>query len=136
MNNSGLQLFVDFMNLASGLVFFYCLFSIPAQIIRRFRLKRQRKSVSPMLLIIRKLLKYWFFTALLFIPSSLIISYLALSEGGLSGAEIFAVLVTQVFIGNIGTTLLFGYVFMKANKESWSYSVKEETKPESLEATP
>lgn len=134
MNNSGLQLFVQLMNLASGLVFFYCLFSIPAQIIRRFRLKRQGKAVSPMLLILRKLLKYWFVTALILIPFSLIISYLALSEGGLSGSEIYVALVTQVFIGNIGTTLLFGYVFMKANKDSWSYSAKEDRGSESLEA--
>lgn len=86
-----------------------------------------------MLLIIKKLLKYWFFTALILIPFSLVISYLALSEAGVSGANIFAALVTQVFIGNIGTTLLFGYVFMKANKESWSYSAREDKNPESLE---
>lgn len=133
MNNSGLQLVVQLMNAASGLVFLYCLFSIPAQIIRRFRLKRQRKAISPMLLIIKKLLKYWFFTALILIPFSLVISYLALSEAGVSGANIFVALVTQVFIGNIGTTLLFGYVFMKANKESWSYSAREDKNPESLE---
>lgn len=97
-------------------------------------MKRQGKAVSPMLLIIRKLLKYWFFTALILIPFSLIISYLALSEGGLSGSEIYAALVTQVFIGNIGTTLLFGYVFMKANKGSWSYSVLEQKGSRPLEA--
>lgn len=87
-----------------------------------------------MLLILRKLLKYWFFTALILIPFSLIISYLALSEGGLSGSEIYVALVTQVFIGNIGTTLLFGYAFMKANKASWSYSAQEEKDSASLEA--
>ena len=133
MNNSGLQLFVELMNLASGLVFFYCLFSIPAQTVRRFRLKRQGKAVSPMLLIIRKLLKYWFFSALILIPFALIVSYLALSEGGLSSSEVFVALVTQVFIGNIGTALLFGYVFMKANKASWSYSAREEKISGSLE---
>lgn len=88
-----------------------------------------------MLLIIRKLLKYWFFTALIVIPFSLVISYLALSEGGLSGAEIYVALVTQVFIGNIGTTLLFGYVFMKAKKEGWSYSAREEKTSASSGAT-
>jgi hypothetical protein len=135
MNNSGLQLFVKLGNLVSGLVFFYCLFSVPAQIIRRFRLKRQGKVVSPMLLIIKKLLKYWFFTALIFIPFSLVISYLALSEGDLDGGEIFATLVIQVFFGNIGTTLLFGYVLMKANKNRWSYSAQEEKASDPLDAT-
>lgn len=125
MNNSGLQLFIQLMNFASGLVFFYCLFSIPTQIIRRFRLKRQGKAVSPMLLILKKLFKYWFFTALILIPLSLVISYLALSASGISSGEIYVVLVTQVLIGNIGTTLLFGYVFMKANKASWSFSTQE-----------
>jgi len=132
--NSGLQLFVQPLNLVSSLVFFYCLFSIPAQITRRFRLKKQGKAVSPMLLIIRKLLKYWFFTALIFIPFSLIISYLALSEEGLSGADIYVALITKVFIGNIGTTLFFGYVLMKAKKESWSYSTREDKRLEFLEA--
>ncbi|MCU8092500.1 hypothetical protein L5M18_13125 [Shewanella sp. SM20] len=135
MNNNVLQLFVELINLASGLVFFYCLFSIPAQFIRRFRLKRQGKTVSPILLIIRKLLKYWLFTALILIPFSLVISYLALSGGNLSDKEIFVLLVTQVFIGNIGTTLLFGYVFMKANKASWSHSVLEQNGSAPLEAT-
>ena len=86
-----------------------------------------------MLLIFKKLFKYWFFAALIIIPFSLVISYLALSEGGLSGSEIYVLLVTQVFIGNIGTTLIFGYVFMKANKASWSYSAQEEKNSESLE---
>ncbi|MDH1314994.1 hypothetical protein N5C36_12970 [Shewanella xiamenensis] len=129
MKDLGLQLFIQLVNLASLLVFFYCLFSIPAQIIRRFRLKIQGKAVTPMLLIIRKLLKYWFFTALILIPSSLVISYLALSRAGISGDEIFASLFTEVFIGNISTALLFGYVFMKANKASWSYSAKEQKDP-------
>lgn len=135
MINSVLQLFVPLMNLVSGLVFVYCLFSIPAQIIRRFRLKRQGKAVSPMFLIVRKLLKYWFFTALILIPFSLVISYLALSERGLSGSEIYVALVLQSVIGNIGTTLLFGYVFMKENKGSWSYSALEEKGSRSLGAT-
>ncbi|MCB0482875.1 MAG: hypothetical protein KDC83_15705 [Flavobacteriales bacterium] len=135
MNNSGLQLFVQLMNLASGLVFIYCLYSVPSQIIRRLRLKRQGKAVSPMLLIIRKLFKYWFFTALILIPFSLVISYLALNEGGLSGSEIFVPLFTKVFVGNIGTTLLFGYVFMKAKKDSWSYSAIEEKISGPLKAT-
>lgn len=132
MKDLGLQLFIQLVNLASLLVFFYCLFSIPAQIIRRFRLKIQGKAVTPMLLIIRKLLKYWFFTALILIPSSLVISYLALSRAGISGDEIFASLFTEVFIGNISTALLFGYVFMKANKASWSYSAKEQKDPDPL----
>lgn len=135
MNTSGLQLFVELMNFASGLIFFYCLFSIPAEIVRRFRLKRQGKVVSPMLLIVRKVLKYWFFTAIVLISFSLVISYLALSELGLPGSEIFVVLMTKVFIGNIGTSLLFGYVLMKANKDSWSYSALEERSPESIDAT-
>ncbi len=122
MNGSMLQTFVQLLNLASGLVFLYCLFSIPAQIIRRFRLKKQGKTVSPILLIARKLLKYWFLTALILIPFSLVISYMALSEGGLSGSDIFVALVTQVLFGNIGTALLFGYVFMKA-KEGLNNSV-------------
>ena len=122
MNISNLQMLSSLMNLVSVLVFFYCLFSIPAQIIRRFRLKKQGKAVSPMLLIIRKILKYWFFTALVLMPFSLAISYLALSLGG---REIFVLLAVQS-LGNIGTTLLFGYVFMKANKASWSYSALEE----------
>ena len=85
-------------------------------------MKRQGKAVSPMLLIIRKILKYWFFTALVLMPFSLAITYLALSLGG---REIFVLLAVQS-LGNIGTTLLFGYVFMKANKASWSYSALEE----------
>jgi hypothetical protein len=135
MTTSGFQIFAQLMNIVSGLVFFYCLFSIPAQTIRRFRLKRQGKAVSPILLILRKLLKYWFFTALIVIPFSLVMSYLTLSEEGLSGRDIYVALVTHVFIGNIGTTLLLGYVFMKANKESWSYSMMEDKNSEPLDVT-
>lgn len=116
---------IEILNLAALLVFFYCLFSIPAQIIRRFRLKRKGKTVSPMLLILKQLFKYWFFAALIIIPLSLIISYITLRDGGLSGSEIYLTLVTKIFIGNIGTTLFFGYVWMKANKASWSYSAQE-----------
>lgn len=78
-----------------------------------------------MLLILKQLFKYWFFAALIIIPLSLIISYITLRDGGLSGSEIYLTLVTKIFIGNIGTTLFFGYVWMKANKASWSYSAQE-----------
>jgi hypothetical protein len=88
-----------------------------------------------MLLIVRKLLKYWFFTALFLMPFSLVISYLALSEGSLSESEKYVALFTQVLVGNIGTTLLFGYVFMKANKASWSYSTLDRKNADSLVAT-
>lgn len=112
------MLLVDLLNVVAALVFIYCIFSIPAQIIRRFRRKKQGLSVSPMLLVVRKLLKYWLVTAVIIIPVSCGIIFLS----GLSGGHMYAEMVTRGVAGNILTSLLFGYVFMKANKENWSES--------------
>jgi len=117
---SDLQLLIDILNVATVLVFIYCLFSVPAQFIRRFRRKRQGLAVSPAFLVFRKLLKYWLAAALIIITASCGLIFMLGQAAGLDGETIFTVMVTQAVAGNILTPLLFGYVFMKANKKNWS----------------
>jgi amino acid transporter len=126
---SDLQLLIDILNVATVLVFIYCLFSVPAQFIRRFRRKRQGLAVSPAFLVFRKLLKYWLAAALIIITASCGLIFMLGQAAGLDGETIFTVMVTQAVAGNILTPLLFGYVFMKANKENWSEPEAEFKKP-------
>jgi len=126
---SDLQLLIDILNVATVLVFIYCLFSVPAQFIRRFRRKRQGLAVSPAFLVFRKLLKYWLAAALIIITASCGLIFILGQAAGLDGETIFTVMVTQAVAGNILTPLLFGYVFMKANKENWSEPEAEFKKP-------
>ena len=88
--------------------------------IRRFRLKRRGEPVSPILLIIKQLLKNWVLCSLVIILISSLISYFSLSNAGASGREIYVELITKVFSGNILTTLFFAYALSKATKEKWS----------------
>ena len=122
---SGLYILVQLMNGVTGLVFLYCLFSIPIQLIRRFRRKWQGKVISPLSLIFIKLMKCWIISAVIIIPLSMTINFISLKGVGLSGDKIAMVLYTS-FIGNLGTSFLFGYIFMKANKNSLSYSIKDQ----------
>ena len=117
---SDLQLLIDIINVALVLVLIYCFFSVPAQFIRRFRRKRQGLAVSPAFLVLRNILKYWLLTALIIIPASCGLIFMLGQSAGLDGETIYAVMVTQGVAGNILTSLLLGYVFMKANKENWS----------------
>lgn len=119
---SGLHLLTQVLNAAASLALIYCLFSVPTQFIRRFRRKKHGFAVSPVSLIFRKLLKYWFLTALIVIPVSCGLIYMSGQAAGLDGGKIFALMVTQGAAGNILTSMLFGYVFMKANKKNWSES--------------
>ena len=89
MQSTGMLPLVQLLNAVAGLVVIYSLFSIPAQFIRRFRLKRQGKKVSPFPLILRKILKYWFVAAVIIIPLSTILTYLALSQAGADGKDIY-----------------------------------------------
>ena len=116
----GVQILIGILNVAVSLVSIYCLFSVLAQFIRRFRRKRKGLTVSPVLLIFRKFLKYWFLTALIIIPISCILIFMSGHAAGLDGETIYTLIVTQGVAGNILTSSLFGYVFMKANKKNWS----------------
>jgi polyferredoxin len=112
-------------NAATGLVCVCSVLSILFQIRRRQRRKQAGETISPMRLIIRMLLKYWLYTALIVIPLASAVSWLALTTAGVTGAEIAVALFTQTMIGNIGTTLLLGYLFMRADKDVWSDSAIE-----------
>lgn len=119
LNTNWSDLLVQILNVIALVIAIYCLFSIPSEIIRRFRLKRKGEPVSPMLLILKQLLKNWVLCALVIIPISSLISYFSLSNAGASGREIYVELITKVFVGNILTTLFFAYALSKATKEKW-----------------
>ena len=121
-----MDVFITGLNLVAVIATIYCIVTIPGQFIRRYRRKKAGETVSPMRLIIRKLLKYWLYTALVLIPLASLFSFMALSQAGASGAEIAVALITQTIIGNIGTSLIFGYVGMRADKDGWSHSAIED----------
>lgn len=114
---------IGIINIAVFFAVIYSVISIPAQIVRRIRRKRQGVPVSPMTLIIKKLLKYWLLTAVVLMPVSALATFLALESSGASAREIYIAIITKSLLGNIITSLLIGYVLMKSNKNNWSHSV-------------
>ncbi|MBO2682800.1 hypothetical protein [Shewanella algae] len=123
---SKLEFLIQLLNVTSGIIVIYCLFSMPTQLIRRFRRKWNGKAVSPISLIFKKILKGWLLALLILVPISSLLTYSVLNETGAEPGHIFAVIVTQSIIGNILTSFFYGYVFIKINKSKWSYSAKEE----------
>ena len=120
-----MEVIISVTNVVTGLACVCCALSILFQIRRRQRRKQAGETISPMRLIIRMLLKYWLYTALIVVPLASGVSWLALTTAGMTGPEIAAALFTQTMIGNIGTTLLLGYLFMRADKDAWSDSAIE-----------
>lgn len=123
MENSALGI----INIAVFFAVIYSVFSVPAQIVRRIKRKRQGVPVSPMALIIKKLLKYWVLTAAVLIPVSALATFLALESSGASAQEIYIAIITKSLLGNFITSLLVGYVLMKSNKNNWSHSAPSES---------
>jgi len=119
---SGFSLLLGLLNAVIGLVVIYSLFSVPVQIVRRIRRTRQNQPVSPMGLILRKLLKGWFISALILIPTAVALIVIAGNKSAQSGADIYFAAITQGVLGNILTSLFVGYALMKATKSIWSVS--------------
>lgn len=110
----------------SGLVFFYCLYSIPTQFVRRFRRKKKGESISPFSLILKNILKNWGIAAIIIIPVTSILIFAAGQDAGLHRTQIIHLIMINSIFGNILTSLLFGYALMVIRKDSWSVSALEE----------
>ncbi len=122
-NPSGVQLIIQLLNGITALIMIYCIISIPVQIIRRIVRKRKDLPVSPLTLIFKKLLKYWVTSAACLIPISSVLILISGNELGLSGQQLFPLIVTQAIIGNVGTSLLVAYVFLRIRKTAWTTKI-------------
>nr|WP_181718436.1 hypothetical protein [Psychrobacter sp.] len=112
----------SFLNLLSLVALLFTIIGGPFQIYKRFKRKNKGQVVSPITLIIKKILKYWIITAVILIPLSAFIAYVQLISIGASQSEIAETILLQSIIGNVLTSLVMGYFFMLLFKDSWSYS--------------
>lgn len=112
------------LNIITALVFLYCLFAIPIGILTRLNRMRKGEVVSPMTLIISKILKHWLISALILIPVSIVVTYIDFSSAGASQDTIIGNIIMYSIIGNILTSLFFGIAYTIGSKKKWSYSSK------------
>lgn len=115
----------DILNIITALVFLYCLFAIPIGVLTRLNRMRKGEVVSPMTLIISKVLKYWFISALILIPVSIVVTYMNFTSAGASEDAMISNIMLYSIIGNIFTSLFFGIAYTIGSKKKWSYSSKE-----------
>lgn len=120
-----MQLLIGLLNAIAAMVFLYTVVSVPTQLVRRFRRRFKRELVSPIGLVIKEWSKGWLLMAIILIPLSSALTFFSSRNAGLDDAQIFTLIATQSVIGNIGTSLCFGYVWMMLNKGNWSLSGRE-----------
>lgn len=85
---------------------------------------RKGEVVSPMMLIISKVLKSWLISALILIPVSIVVTYREFTSAGASEYVIISNIMMYSVIGNILTSLLYGIAYTIGSKKKWSYSFK------------
>lgn len=111
---------ITLINGIVSLALLYTLCSVPVQIVKRFRRKSKGLQVSPFKVIVKNFVKHWCKAALLLILLSATVTILAGKEAGLGNGDIIAYIMIESIVGNLGTSIFVGYVWMLFNRGNWS----------------
>lgn len=110
------------INFITGLVALYLVLGIPFHIVRRINRIRKGEIVSPIMLIGTKILRYWMLSAAILMPLGAVLTYFSLSSLGLSKSEMSSSIFIFSILGNILTSLAFGFAYTVYSSPKWSFS--------------
>lgn len=98
---------LEILDIITALVFLYCLFAVPINILRRISKTRKGEVVSPITLVAKKVLISWFIFTLILSSITMVTSSM----------EFDYAVATNLIIA-----LFYGVAYTIGSKKRWSYS--------------